>query len=73
MKSGQIASNASLISFLDRFFMSRIGVRFLFQQHLHLAQAAQKPAPADGTRWTGAIDSQCERSLGRRDWFGPGG
>jgi pyruvate dehydrogenase kinase 2/3/4 len=58
--------NPAIAMFLDRFFLSRIGVRFLFRQHLHVAKAAltalrdASAAEARGTRWTGAIDSKCD-------------
>lgn len=52
-----------IAEFLDRFFMSRISLRFLYQQHLQVSQAASegRVVTASGPhRWVGAIDSKCD-------------
>eukprot|EP00053_Salpingoeca_punica_P008093 m.73244 g.73244 ORF g.73244 m.73244 type:complete len:409 (-) comp14446_c0_seq1:385-1611(-) len=50
-------SHNSVREFLDRFYMSRIGIRFLFNQHQALF------APPDSARrnkrWIGSIDPSC--------------
>ncbi|EGD76138.1 pyruvate dehydrogenase kinase [Salpingoeca rosetta] len=50
-------------SYLDRFLMSRIGIRFLFNQHMTLVEPpgqAQLEDDNRGSRWVGSIDRACD-------------
>merc|ERR1719235_1271802 len=48
-------------NYLDRFLMSRIGIRFLFNQHMTLVEPHNEfTQPGRGSRWVGSIDRQCD-------------
>ena len=56
-QSGELVEITGAIrEFLDRFYLSRIGIRFLFNQHLSLFNSSQ---PA-GRRYIGSIDAKCD-------------
>eukprot|EP01104_Vermistella_antarctica_P017494 TRINITY_DN61_c0_g2_i1.p1 TRINITY_DN61_c0_g2~~TRINITY_DN61_c0_g2_i1.p1 ORF type:complete len:597 (-),score=116.68 TRINITY_DN61_c0_g2_i1:65-1855(-) len=49
--------------FLDRFFMSRIGIRVLMSQHLelfHNTDDENGESPSPNSRWVGVIDLRCD-------------
>lgn len=66
-RTGAMRDDQGMNEFLDRFFMSRIAIRFLFQQHLTVFNAyiqdettgAEEVNPKSSSRWVGAIDQCC--------------
>eukprot|EP00040_Diaphanoeca_grandis_P014114 m.71448 g.71448 ORF g.71448 m.71448 type:complete len:462 (+) comp24350_c0_seq2:272-1657(+) len=64
-KTGAMKDEAGMNEFLDRFFMSRIAIRFLFNQHLQVFKEfihnqGELPPDCDpNLRWVGSIDTNC--------------
>lgn len=57
---GVAALDNSVQFFLDRFYLSRIGIRMLMSQHTELfAEPAEQPRAAEDGNWVGVIDLQC--------------
>eukprot|EP01135_Chromosphaera_perkinsii_P002729 Nk52_evm97s226 gene=Nk52_evmTU97s226 len=57
---GSLTSHQKLHFFLDRFYMSRIGIRMLMAQHIELFDSESQGSSNKAKGWVGVIDKNCD-------------